>query len=241
MIGPGSRLRPWVRTAVLVAAPLVLLALFAASTYTPLFGLRTVRVEGISVLSRDAVLQRSGLGSSTNVFHLDTGRIDAALASDPWVAHAEVERDLPGTVVIRITERVPVAQTAEGETRVAVATDGALLPGASPGGLPEIRAALGDLSNADRTAAAQALAAMTPVLRARVAAVVVGVGDDLRVDLAGGLSVEYGQRGQADAKAAALRSVLQWAARERVGLQAVDVSVPGAPSAILADGSSFPG
>jgi hypothetical protein len=46
VIGPGSRLRPWVRGVVLVAAPIVVVALFAAATYTPLFGLQTLRSRG---------------------------------------------------------------------------------------------------------------------------------------------------------------------------------------------------
>lgn len=241
MIGPGSRLRPWVRGVVLVAAPIVVVALFAAATYTPLFGLRTLRVEGTTVVTKADVARLAGLSSSTNVYHLDTARIEAALAADPWIGGAEVERRLPGTVEIRITERVPVAQTLRGEVPEAVAADGVLLPEAPTDGLPEIRAAIGDLSDVDRAAAATAVAAMMPSLRERVRALIIDVGDELRIELTGGLRVEFGTGGDASAKAGALRSVLGWAVRDRVTLRTVDVSVPGAPSAILADGSTFTG
>ena len=121
-------------------------------------------------MTKADVARLAGLSSSTNVYHLDTARIEAALAADPWIGGAEVERRLPGTVEIRITERVPVAQTLRGEVPEAVAADGVLLPEAPTDGLPEIRAALGDLSDVDRAAAATAVAAMMPSLRERVRA-----------------------------------------------------------------------
>jgi cell division protein FtsQ len=232
-------LRPSARVLVIAAAALVVLAVFAAATYTPFFHLRDVRVEGTSVLTRAAVVRAAGLDSSTNVFHLDAARIDAALETDPWVLRADVERHLPGTVVIRITERTPIAMALRGTQNEAVAADGVALPGAALRGLPQIRASLGELSDADRIAAAEALAAMPPILRSRVASVVALIDGEFRIQLAGGLSVLYGRGGDDATKAASLGSVLRWAADRHVSLSIVDVSVPGAPSATLADGSTF--
>jgi cell division protein FtsQ len=233
------RLRPSARALVVAGAAAVLLAVLTGATYTPVFHLRDVRVEGTSVLSRPDVLRTAGLSSSTNVFHLDAGRIDAALEADPWILRADVERHLPGTVVIRITERTPIAAAMRGTQAEGVAADGVVLPGASLQGLPEIRASLGDLSDADRLAAAEALAAMSPILRSRVGAVVALIDGGLRMQLSGGLSVLYGRGGEDGTKAASLRSVLRWAAERHIGVSVVDVSVPGAPSATLADGSTF--
>jgi cell division protein FtsQ len=232
-------LRPPARALVIMVAALALFAATAVATYTPYFHLRDVRVEGISELTRADVLRTAGLESSTNVFHLDAPRIDAALEADPWILHADVERHLPGTVVVLITERTPIAVALRGTRSDAVAADGVVLPGAALEGLPQIRASLGDLSDADRTAAAEALAAMTPILRSRVASVVALLDDELTMQLSGGLSVLYGRGGDDATKAAALGSVLRWAADRHVGLSVVDVSVPGAPSATLADGSTF--
>ena len=235
---PGRR---WAAIAIVAVAPLLLVGLFVGATYTPLFRVRTVRIEGAGVVGRQEIIRLAGLDSATNVFHLDTVRAADAIAADPWVATAIVARDLPSTVVVTITERAPIARMLQGQTDEAVAGDGVLLPGAPTAGLPEIRGALGDLSDADRVAAAQALAALGPSIRHQVSAAVMEVGDDLRLQFVDGTSVEFGQGGDAVAKAGALRSVLRWASEQGVAVRSVDVSVPGAPAATLANGSAFPG
>jgi cell division protein FtsQ len=226
------------RTIAVVAVPLLLVLAFAAATYTPLFHLRNVRVDGNAEVSRQRVLDLAGIGPGTNVFHLDAAAIVHALTADPWIATASVERHLPGSVVIRIQERTPVAQAFVGATPLALAGDGVVLPDAPVVGLPEVRASVGELSDDVRTGAARAVAALDPAVRARVSAVVAQPSGSLVMDLRGPLTVRYGSSGDDAAKAAALRAVLSWAADQSVTLRDVDLSVPGAPSATLADGST---
>ena len=233
-----DRVAPRTKSLVFLALPVVLLLAFAVATYTPMFHARDVRIDGATTISRDEVLRLAGIGPGTNVFHLDTGAAERALTTDPWIASAVVERDLPETVVIRIQERAPVARSSAGSTSVAVAGDGVELPGASTTGLPEIRASVGALTDDVRTGAAGALAALEPILRARVSAVVVEPSGELLLDLAGGLTVRYGTAGEDAAKAIALRAVLGWAAEQHVAVRDVDVTVPQAPSGTLADGST---
>jgi cell division protein FtsQ len=226
------------RTIAIVAVPLLLVLAFAAATFTPLFHLRDVRVDGNDEVSRQRVLELAGIGPGTNVFHLDGGAIVRALTTDPWIASASVERHLPGSVVIRIQERTPVARAVVGTAALALAGDGVVLPDAPTTGLPEIRASVGELSDDVRTGAAGAVAALDPAVRARVSAVVAQPSGSLLMDLTGPLIVRYGPAGDDTAKAAALRAVLSWAAEGSVTLRDVDLSVPGAPSATLADGST---
>jgi hypothetical protein len=113
-----------------------------------------------------------------------------------------------------------------------------VLPDAPVVGLPEVRASVGELSDDVRTGAARAVAALDPAVRARVSAVVAQPSGSLVMDLRGPLTVRYGSAGDDAAKAAALRAVLSWAADQSVTLRDVDLSVPGAPSATLADGST---
>jgi cell division protein FtsQ len=227
------------RTLAIVALPLFLVVAFAVASYTPLFHVREVRVEGADELSRERVLELAGVGPGTNVFHLDVGASERALTADPWIASATVERHLPGSVVIRIDERTPVARAVVGSTVAALAGDGVILPGASTARLPDIRASVGELTDEVRGGAAGALAALDPALRARVSAVLAQPSGSLVMHLAGELTVLYGEAGEDAAKAAALRSVLSWAADQDVALRDVDLTIPGAPSATLADGSTF--
>jgi cell division protein FtsQ len=227
------------KTIAIVALPVILVAVFATATYTPLFGARDIRVEGADRLSRGQVLARAGIGPGTNVFHLDASAVEGALASDPWIAEAIVERHLPGTIVIRVRERAPIARSIVGSSPAALAGDGVILPGAATDGLPEIRASVGELPDDVRSDAARALAALGPILRARVSAVVAQPSGVLDMDLAGDLTVHFGAAGEDAAKAAALRAVLAWAVMQRVTLRDIDLTVPQAPSATLADGSIF--
>ena len=222
----------------IVALPVLLVAAFALASYTALFHVREVRIDGAATLSRDEVLTLAGVGPGTNVFHLDTDAVAASLEADPWVASATVERHLPGTVVIRLQERTPVARSFVGTEPAGIAGDGVVLPGASTDGLPEIRASVGDLPDVARTGAAMALDALVPALRARVTAVVAQPSGTFTIDLTGGSVVRYGGSGEDAAKASALRAVLAWAADQGEALSDVDVTVPQAPSATLSDGST---
>lgn len=226
------------KTIAVVALPVILVAAFALASYTSLFATRDIRIEGAVTLTREDVLRLAGIGPGTNVFHLDADAVARALVADPWIATASVERHLPGTVVIRLQEREPIARSTLGSTTVVLAGDGVVLPGASADGLPEIRASVGELSDDARTGGARALAALERILRARVATVVVQPSGELVMDLAGDLTVRYGSPGDDGAKAIALRAVLAWAADQDEPLREVDVTVPEAPSATLVGGST---
>jgi cell division protein FtsQ len=236
---PRDHATRWAKTLALVTIPVLLLVGFAAATYTPLFRLRDIRVEGTKSLRPGEVITLAGIGSGTNVFHLDTASIVTTLEADPWIRSATVERHLPGSVVITVQERTPIARALVGTTSTVVAGDGIVLPGAVTTGLPEIRASVGELSDDDRTAAAEALDAIPPVVRGRVSAVVAEPTGSFVMDLAGGLIVHYGIGGDQLAKATALRSVLAWAARVHVALAQIDLSVPQAPSATLQSGQTI--
>jgi cell division septal protein FtsQ len=227
------------KTIAVVALPLILVGAFALASYTSLFATRDIRIEGAATLTREDVLRLAGIGPGTNVFHLDADAVARALVADPWIATASVERHLPGTIVIRLQEREPIARSTVGLATVVLAGDGVALPGASADGLPEIRASVGEPSDDARAGAARALAALERILRARVAAVVVEPSGELVMDLAGDLTVHYGSPGDDAAKATALHAVLAWAAAQDEPLREVDVTVPEAPSATLVGGSTF--
>jgi cell division protein FtsQ len=233
---PRDHAARWAKTVALVALPVLLLAGFAAATYTPLFRLRDIRVEGTKNLRPHEVIVRAGIGSGTNVFHLDGGSIVTALEADPWIRSATVERHLPGSVVITVQERTPIARALVGTNPAAVAGDGMVLPGAATADLPVIRASVGGLTDDDRTAAAEALDVMPAIVRAHISAVVAEPTGSLVMELTDGLTVRYGGADDQLAKATALRSVLAWAARMHVALAEIDLTVPEAPSATLQSG-----
>ena len=61
---PRDRATRRAKTLALVTLPVLLLGGFAAATYTPLFRLRDIRVEGTQSLRPGEVITRAGIGSA---------------------------------------------------------------------------------------------------------------------------------------------------------------------------------
>lgn len=128
------------RIAALAGGGLALAALGGAGVYLALEGteepirlvnealaLETLSVEGVSRVSAREIVATSGLVAGTPLHAIDVEAVTARLAAHPWVESATVVRVPPSVVVLRITERDPVAVAAE---------DGGLPHLVDQGGLP---------------------------------------------------------------------------------------------------------
>lgn len=93
----------------LVAAALVAGFLLINS---PLFAIGTVVVEGNKYTSQEDIYHIADIPTQVNTFRLRTDDIKERLLHDLRIAAADVSRRLPGTVVIVVTERQPVAYIA---------------------------------------------------------------------------------------------------------------------------------
>jgi cell division protein FtsQ len=69
----------------------------------------------------------AGIAKGQNVFSIDLERARAKLAADPWIESAEVSRQLPGTITIRITEREAAGLVAMPEGTYLVTRDGLVI------------------------------------------------------------------------------------------------------------------
>jgi cell division septal protein FtsQ len=230
--------------ALTLLVPIVVATAAWALTYTPLFEAKHIRIEGAVSLRPDDVRRLAGVEPSTNVFHLRPDEVTARLLTDPWIASATVDKDLPDTVVLTVVERRPVGLIDAMGERSVLASDGTVLPvavapQATLDRLPAVDAALGAPDEPQRAAAASMLGALDPVVAQRVTGITVGQDLSETLTLRDGVTVDAGMPGQESAKATALRAVLRWATTGRQTLSAVDVSAPDAPSATLADGSTF--
>lgn len=197
----------------------------AVATRTPIFAARHLQVGGVSELTPREVLRRAGIRPGVNVFHLDTARAERALESDPWIFGASVTRDLPSTVRVAITERIPVGVVKDAGV---AAADGVRLPGADRRGLPSVEtvpsgdgspaAALGALPSGELDEIASAR--YTPV-------------DGIELRLRVGTVVSYGAPVLFEEKGAALVAMLDWLEAEGNAAVRIDLRSPSAPTAIL--------
>jgi cell division protein FtsQ len=83
------------------------------------FAIAAVDVSGNERRPAEAVVMESGLVVGSNVFAADLDVARAKILADPWIADVTLARRLPGTVLVRVTERKPAALVALGDTFLA--------------------------------------------------------------------------------------------------------------------------
>lgn len=73
-------------------------------TGSPRFAVKTVAVHGNRVLTAGAVRSLLAIPRGENIFRVDAGALERRLEHSAWIAHAEVHRELPDTLVVNVAE-----------------------------------------------------------------------------------------------------------------------------------------
>lgn len=92
-----------------------------------LFEIRTVDVIGAERLTVDAIRSRAAVPQGATLLRFPAGAIKARLLDYAWIADAQVTRDFPNTLRIRVVERKPAAVVDTGETFWVVDSSGMVL------------------------------------------------------------------------------------------------------------------
>lgn len=141
----GSRAWPWLALATVVAA-------VGFALHSPWLSVAEIEVLGAVHAHPEPLIAAAGVGEGAILIWVDTGRLERAVSTDPWVADVRVERVWPDRLVVEVLEREPVAWF-EGRTGwMLVATDGTVLEVAAEDGGGRLRAVLAfpDLAPGDR-------------------------------------------------------------------------------------------
>jgi cell division protein FtsQ len=198
----------------------------------PLLAVRTVQVDGTGTLSPARVRQAAGVADGTPLLRVDVGAVRARVARLPQVASVQVTRGWPATLVITLTERVPVAVVQSGGTPWLVDRDGVLferLAGDPPRGVVPLEVAQPGRTDPATRAALAALVALPAPVREGVARSAASTDQDVRLTLADGTTVLWGDAADSPRKASVLASLLgQMKAGTLRPARTVDVSAPGA-------------
>lgn len=73
------------------------------------FRLQTIDLNANPVIDETALIEKTGISLPANLFEIDIKAVAEKLETLPGVACATAERHLPGTLVVRITPRIPRA------------------------------------------------------------------------------------------------------------------------------------
>jgi cell division protein FtsQ len=214
--------------ALLVAAGLVAWVLLGS----PFLAVRTVRVDGTGTLPADRVAAATGIRTGTPLARVDTAAAVARVRKLPQVAAVEVSRGWPHTVVVTVTERVPVAVVVTGGgQRALLDRDGVVfdtVTGDPPAGVVPLDVASPGPHDAATRAALAAVTALPGDVRGQVTGVVAHTPDDVTLALTDGRSVLWGSADQATRKAQVLKALLdRIEAGDLDPAATLDVSTPG--------------
>ena len=129
---PGRRAgRKWLKT--LVFSSMMLMASYSMLTAypwvkdSPYFRIDRIEMEGFYVLSRQDLDPYLGIEPSETLFQVDLPSMRDRLLSHPWIKTVHVRKSFPGTLKIRVTERVPAAIVQDGDQRILVDDTGKIL------------------------------------------------------------------------------------------------------------------
>lgn len=199
---------------------------------SPVLDVDEITVAGAAHLAPEAIREASGVDEGAPILLADTGRAVAGVEALPWVASAEITRDLPGRIHIEVREREPVAVVSSGDGAALVDVDGRVLEATDGAATPFVQVVAPDAPPAPgRTVDPALVTAIELAGRLRVnpagAVAAVHVRGGLRLELAGGGEVDLGDASELDAKVEAFRTV--HARVDRDCLATIDLRVPTHP------------
>jgi cell division protein FtsQ len=82
---------------------------FGSAEWKKALTLHALEVQGERIVTRDDVIELSHVTSQNALFAINLAALQAALQSNAFIRHASVQREMPSTIRIAITERVPAA------------------------------------------------------------------------------------------------------------------------------------
>jgi cell division protein FtsQ len=125
---------PTVRRIKLVLGALGVVAILTSPAWGPalmrrmaFFRVRRVEILGAHYVAPSDILAKLHVDTLASVWD-PTGPIVARLATEPGIRNVEVHRKLPGTLVVKVTERVPVALVSSPTGLLAYDAQGGALP-----------------------------------------------------------------------------------------------------------------
>lgn len=186
----------------------------------------SVKVSGNDTLTSARVERVAAVPYGEQLIQVDLAAIQARVEGIDAVASAEVSRSWPDAISIQVTERVPIAVVERGGETRALDADGIVFQRKEsllPQGLPVVETAL-NVNAATLAEAARVVLALRSDIASRVERIQAGSIDNIVLELAGGVTVQWGSAEDSENKARVLEILLEEDVKE------IDVSVPGRPT-----------
>jgi cell division protein FtsQ len=73
------------------------------------FRANSLKIEGVRRLSQKEVIEAARVKKGMNVLAVNLGMVRKRLLAQPWIANAEIRREIPGGLYIKVQEHTPLA------------------------------------------------------------------------------------------------------------------------------------
>ncbi|TVU59076.1 FtsQ-type POTRA domain-containing protein [Paenarthrobacter nitroguajacolicus] len=227
----GKRQRRLVLWTISIVAAFVA-ALIAGAVYSPVLAVRTVTVDGTTLLTPDAVQKALSELEGKPLPQVSEQEINELLKPLVQVRSATMEARPPSELLVHVNERVPVALLKQGDSFVMVDVDGVQLGATkdqSAVALPLIDAGAGATNTELFKAIAAVLDTLPADVLARMSTASAASADAVELKLVDGKTVVWGNAEDRELKAKALEALLKMPADPKVPVRVYDVSVPRHP------------
>lgn len=210
--------RPWAAVALIV----ILAGLIGWTVYgTSLLGVETIRVTGEDFMSASDIRTAASVPIGSPLASVDTDRVAHRVEGILGVAHADVHRDWPATLVIAVTPRQAVAAAPAGREYVLLdATGVPFRTVSSAAGLTIVVLATPGPGDPSTRAALSVLASLPTALREELVRVEASAPTRIRLKLNAGREIIWGDSTDNPTKGRVAMSLLR-----RPGT-VIDVSAP---------------
>jgi cell division protein FtsQ len=225
-----QRSRRWLRwrAVVIIAASIVfVITCFWLGYFSPVFSVQSVEVQGIQLLTSEKIRATAQVPDGEALARVDLDQIEKRLLALAEVKDAEVTREWPHTIILRLTERTAVAVVRAGAGFHGVDAEGVLFRrfATQPPKLPLITTAL-DLDQDAMKECAAVVALLPVVLQRAIDHVEVESIDRISLFLRDKREVQWGSATKSVDKARVLAALLKAVPQA----SQYDVSSPGHPT-----------
>lgn len=206
--------------------------------WSPLLVVRDIRLVGAKHVTPGEVARVAHISSGRNLFLLSTSDVARSVETLPWVATAEVDRILPGTVRVKISERSPSLELSLGAARWLIDAHGEVLaPAGAHPRLPILGGVqLDAVHPGARLSSPEVVAALTTwrhlpnSIRSKLKAIIAPSATRITLSLSDGTVVRWGSASNAHDKAVVLIALLDRVHQQHLDVAYIDVRVPDDPA-----------
>jgi len=93
----------------LLATSLLFIFVHDVITQCDYFKASSLRIEGMQRLSRNQIIETARVNKGINILAVNLAMVRKQLLAHPWIAEAEVRREIPAGLYIRVREQSPLA------------------------------------------------------------------------------------------------------------------------------------